>query len=82
VFLCSPTGDHSQKDLAKFGNRPDMKVEIFKNPFVFWLLAKTCCKILAIYMYVCVGQIQAIFSQKSFACVKTIVLSLKKKPQK
>jgi hypothetical protein len=52
-FLCSPTGDHSQEDLAKFGNRPEMKVENFKNPFVFWLLAKTCCKILAIYMCVC-----------------------------
>jgi hypothetical protein len=37
VFLCSPTGDHSQEDLAKFGNRPDMKVENFKNPVVFWL---------------------------------------------
>ncbi len=39
VFLCSPTGDHSQEDLAKFGNRPDMKVENFKNPVVFWLPA-------------------------------------------
>jgi hypothetical protein len=54
VFLCSPTGDHSQEDLTKFGNRPDMKVENFKNPVVFWLPAKTCCKILAIYMCVCV----------------------------
>jgi hypothetical protein len=53
-FLCSPIGDHSQEDLAKFGNRSDMKVENFKNPFVFWLSAKTCCKILAIYMCVCV----------------------------
>ncbi len=31
-----------------------MKVENFKNPVVFWLPAKTCCKILAIYMCVCV----------------------------
>jgi hypothetical protein len=70
---------HSQEDLAKFGNRSDMKVENFQNPFVFWLPAKTCCKILAIYICVCVcarvWQIRAIFSQKSFACVKTIVLS-------
>jgi len=29
---------HPQEDLAKFGYRPTMKVENFKNPFIFWLL--------------------------------------------
>jgi hypothetical protein len=34
----------STKDLTKFGYRPDMQVIFFKNPFIFWLLAGTCCK--------------------------------------
>jgi len=29
ILLCDKTGDHPQEDLAKFGYRPDMKVEIF-----------------------------------------------------
>jgi hypothetical protein len=29
---------HPQEDLAKFNYRPTMKVENFKNPFIFWLL--------------------------------------------
>jgi hypothetical protein len=42
-LLCSQTGDHQQEDLAKFGCITDMK---FKNPFTFWLSARTCCKII------------------------------------
>jgi hypothetical protein len=29
ILLCDKTGDHTQEDLAKFGYRPDMKVEFF-----------------------------------------------------
>jgi hypothetical protein len=29
IFGCSQTGDHVQKDLAKSGYRPDMKVKRF-----------------------------------------------------
>jgi hypothetical protein len=28
---------HPQEDLAKFGYRPEMKVENFNNPSIFWL---------------------------------------------
>jgi hypothetical protein len=46
--LCGKTDNHPQEDLAKFGHRPDMKVENFKNLFTFWLLAETHCKNVAI----------------------------------
>jgi len=79
---------HSQEDLAKFGNRSDMKVENFQNPLCFGYLPKPVVKFWQ-YTYVCVcvcarvWQIRAIFSQKSFASVKTIVLSFfKKNPTK
>jgi hypothetical protein len=38
-------GNHQQEYLAKFGSRPDMKAQKFKNPFIFWLPVGTCCKI-------------------------------------
>ncbi len=41
ILRCSQTGNHPQEDLAKFGYRPDMKVEKIKNPFTFWLSAGT-----------------------------------------
>jgi len=34
----------STRTLAKFGYRPDMKVEKLMNPFMCWLPAGTCCK--------------------------------------
>jgi hypothetical protein len=42
---CGQTDNHPQKDLAKFGYRPDM------NLFIFWLLAETHCKNLAILIF-------------------------------
>jgi len=30
------TGDRPQEDLAKFGYRPDSKVELFLEPAIFW----------------------------------------------
>jgi hypothetical protein len=37
IFLwCSQTGHHPHEDLAKFGNRPDMKGIILLNPFINW----------------------------------------------
>jgi hypothetical protein len=36
IVLCSQTGALSvQEDLAKFGHKPGMKIEKFKNPFIF-----------------------------------------------
>jgi hypothetical protein len=37
-----------QQDLAKFGYRLGMKIEKFKNPFIFWLPAGTYSRDLAI----------------------------------
>jgi len=34
-FWWSQIGDHPQEGLAKFGYRPYMKAENFKNPFTF-----------------------------------------------
>jgi hypothetical protein len=34
ILWCSQTGYHPQEDLAKFGHRPNMKVELFKNLFI------------------------------------------------
>jgi hypothetical protein len=42
---------NQQRDLAKFGHRPDMKVENFKNFFTFWLLAETHCKNFALLIF-------------------------------
>jgi hypothetical protein len=40
------TGDHPQEDLAKFGYRPDMKVEFFLESFLYiWLPAELVVKI-------------------------------------
>ncbi len=36
-------GNHSEKDIAKFGDRPDIYlVQKFKSPFQFWLPTGTC----------------------------------------
>jgi len=37
-LLPNLTSNHPQEDLAKFGYRPDMKVVIFRNAFIFGYL--------------------------------------------
>jgi hypothetical protein len=49
--MWSQTGNHPQEGLAKFGYRPDVKVEKIKNH------AGTCCRTLAIKNFG--GQIKA-----------------------
>ncbi len=45
---CSQTGHHPHEDLAKFGNRPDMKGSILSNPFIkIGLPTWTWCRNLA-----------------------------------
>jgi hypothetical protein len=45
-LLCDITGVHPQEDLAKFGYRPDMKVEFFLESFLYiWLPAELVVKI-------------------------------------
>jgi len=39
IFECNQNGNHLQEDLAKFGYRPNAKVDHFNNPFIFLLLA-------------------------------------------
>jgi hypothetical protein len=39
---CTQTGDYPPEELVKFGYRKVMKIEGFKNPFLFWLPAGTC----------------------------------------
>jgi hypothetical protein len=40
----SQTDNHHQKDLAKFGYRPDINANEFKNRYIFQLPAGKCCK--------------------------------------
>ncbi len=47
----SKTGNHQQEGLSKFGYISHMKVVIFKNPSIFWLLAGTCWRNLAILFH-------------------------------
>jgi hypothetical protein len=42
--LCQ-IGNSSKEYLAKFGYRPDTKVEEFKIPFIFWLLLELVVEI-------------------------------------
>jgi hypothetical protein len=64
ILWSSQTDDYWQEYLAKFGYRPDMKVEKFKNLIIFQLPAGTCCENLS-------NLNRAIFfSQKSFVCAK------------
>jgi hypothetical protein len=44
LFVCPNTPDYPQDYLAKFDYKPDMKVYIKNNPFIFWLPARTSCK--------------------------------------
>jgi len=71
----------SQQDLAQFGYIPDVKVENFKNCFIFWLLpAGSCCRNLANekYFFSKSRELGQLVSQKSFICVKIIFFTLKK----
>jgi hypothetical protein len=47
-LLCSQTGNHPHEDLARFGYKPNVKVEKLKNSFTFWLPAGACCRNLVI----------------------------------
>jgi hypothetical protein len=40
---CSQTDNHPQEDLVKFAYRPNMNIEIFKNPFY---ILSTCLRVL------------------------------------
>jgi len=40
----SQIGEHQEENLAKFGYKPDMRVEKIKNFLMFFLPARTCCK--------------------------------------
>jgi hypothetical protein len=52
-FFAHPnTPNYPQEYLAKFGYKPDMKVYIKKNPFMFWLQAITSCKKNPIIIYI------------------------------
>jgi hypothetical protein len=48
ILWCSQIDDHWQEELPKFGYRPYMIIKDFKNPFIFWLFAWSCCKNLTI----------------------------------
>ncbi len=37
ILLCSQTGNHPQEDLAKYGYRLDMKVDLKKNESLYIL---------------------------------------------
>jgi hypothetical protein len=45
-FLCSQTANCPQKDLAKFGYGPDVKVENSQNSFICWIPAGNCWNLL------------------------------------
>ncbi len=49
ILLCSQTRYDPQEGLVKFDYGPNMKVEKFKNPFIFWLFSGTCCRNLAVF---------------------------------
>jgi hypothetical protein len=40
ILWCIEIGKYHKEDLAKFSYRPNMNVENFKNPFIFWLPAR------------------------------------------
>jgi len=40
----SQIGEHQEENLAKFGYKPDIRVEKIKNFLMFFLPARTCCK--------------------------------------
>jgi hypothetical protein len=42
-------GDHPQGDLAMFGYRTTMKVEIDWNPSISWLLNWTMCRKMVVF---------------------------------
>jgi hypothetical protein len=44
IMWCGRIGDHPQGDFAKLGYRPTMKVEIYQNPFISWLLLNNVWK--------------------------------------
>lgn len=71
ILLCSQTSYDPQEGLVKFDYGPNMKVEKFKNPIIFWLFSGTCCRNLAILFLIfeC-GKSGASSKQKSFICVK------------
>lgn len=48
ILLCSQTSYDPQEGLVKFDYGPNMTVEKFKSPFIFWLCSGTCCRNLAI----------------------------------
>jgi hypothetical protein len=72
------------KDLAKFGYRPDMIVEKFKNPFTFWLLVvEPVVRNLVIFKISLFSKYDNLsssfsFPEKSFVCVKIIIFRLDK----
>ncbi len=68
ILWCSQTGDYSQEDLAKFGYRPDVKVSIFINPFVFWLLTRHCCRFLANFLWNHLHALRALEWYQSNGC--------------
>lgn len=59
---CSQTRDHPQEDLVKFGYR--QYIYLKNNPLMFWLLAKTCCRNLAILIFLKIWSIGAILFTK------------------
>jgi hypothetical protein len=61
------TRDHPQEDLAKFGYR---KFNLKKNPFMFWLLAKTCCRNLEILIFLKIWPIGAMLFTKLLSMCK------------
>jgi hypothetical protein len=46
IVIC--TSNHPQEALAKFGYRSKRKVEILKNPAIFWQPAGTYCLLMVI----------------------------------
>lgn len=70
-LFCSQTSYDSQEGLVKFDYGPNMKVEKFKNNFIFWLFSGTCSRNLAILFLIFeFGKLGASFKQKSIICVK------------
>ncbi len=79
---CGKTDNRPQEDLAKFGHRPDMKVENFKNLFTFWLrLAETHCKNLAIlnfFLFEILTNLGPLFHKNPLNVLKSYFTRLKK----
>ncbi len=77
---CSQTGDHPQEDLAKFGYKPYLKVENFKNPFIFlttrWNLLLKSGELNFISLLK-PGKMRAIFSSKILRMCQNRIFQVK-----